>query len=211
MRMSPRPRCAPKMMKRVKLLFLTASILAIVVGSAKIAGNIFDLRDSTTKSAEAPDSDTKTTETTVPSTAPKSTAGIAAKPLEVPNVPAVGPLASPSRSPAVATMPPNQPTQAMPSLFAPPMLGLSNDITGSVSGPAGTIQAPRPAALSTQPSQQSADRLPVAIGGSKLRSAAVAGDGAAAYEVAVRFAEGRGVPVNMDEAAYWYERAPARA
>ena len=199
-----------KMMNRVKLLFLTASILAIVVGSAKIAGNIFDLRDSTTNSAEAPDSDTKTTETTVPSTAPESTASIAAKPLEVPNVPAVGPLASPSRSPAVATMPPNQPTQAMPSLFAPPMLGLSNDITGSVSGPAGTIQAPRPAALSTQLSQQSADRLPVAIGGSKLRSAAVAGDGAAAYEVAVRFAEGRGVPVNMDEAAYWYERAASK-
>ena len=35
----------------------------------------------------------------------------------------------------------------------------------------------------------------------------MAGDAAAAYEVAVRFAEGRGVPVNPEEAARWYERA----
>ena len=33
------------------------------------------------------------------------------------------------------------------------------------------------------------------------------GDSAAAYEVAVRYAEGRGVPVNLEEAARWFERA----
>jgi len=54
------------------------------------------------------------------------------------------------------------------------------------------------------------DRLPIAIGGPRLRSAAVAGDGAAAYEVAVRYAEGRGVPADMEEAARWYERAASK-
>jgi localization factor PodJL len=35
----------------------------------------------------------------------------------------------------------------------------------------------------------------------------LAGDPAAAYEVAMRFVEGRGVPANLEEAARWYERA----
>jgi localization factor PodJL len=55
-----------------------------------------------------------------------------------------------------------------------------------------------------------ADRLPIAIGSVKLRSAAVAGDAAAAYEIATRFAEGRGVPADPEEAARWYERAASK-
>ena len=51
------------------------------------------------------------------------------------------------------------------------------------------------------------DKLPVAIGGPALRAAALAGDPSAAYEVAVRFAEGRVVPPNNEEAARWFERA----
>ena len=196
------PSLRDKMLKRVKSLFLAASVIAIVVGSVQIVGNVFNLSGSTTKTAQAPDTDTETTEATVPSATPETTAGIAAKPLKLPDVPAVGPLASSPRSPEVATTPPNQPTEAMPSLFAPPMLGSPSDVTGPISRPAGTGQAPRPA--------PSADRLPDAIGGPKLRSSAIAGDSAAAYEVAVRFAEGRGVPVNMDEAARWYERAASK-
>ncbi len=98
----------------------------------------------------------------------------------------------------------------MPSLFNPPMLGSKGDITGSISRPAGNSQATRPAAASKQPGAPLGDRLPIAIGGPRLRSAAVAGDGAAAYEVAVRYAEGRGVPVDMEEAARWYERAASK-
>jgi localization factor PodJL len=51
------------------------------------------------------------------------------------------------------------------------------------------------------------DKLPVAIGGPALRAAALAGDASAAYEVAVRFADGRLVPANSEEAARWFERA----
>ncbi|MCL2714572.1 MAG: caspase family protein [Alphaproteobacteria bacterium] len=49
--------------------------------------------------------------------------------------------------------------------------------------------------------------LPDAIGGLKLRSAACAGDPAAAYEVGLRFAQGRGVSVNYPEAVWWFSRA----
>ncbi|MBV9531594.1 MAG: SEL1-like repeat protein [Bradyrhizobium sp.] len=51
------------------------------------------------------------------------------------------------------------------------------------------------------------EALPDGIGGQSLRAAALKGDPAAAYEVAVRFAEGRGVAPNLEEAAKWYERA----
>jgi localization factor PodJL len=52
-----------------------------------------------------------------------------------------------------------------------------------------------------------AERLPDGIGGPVLRAAALKGDPAAAYEVGVRFAEGKGVAPNLDEAAKWYDRA----
>ena len=51
------------------------------------------------------------------------------------------------------------------------------------------------------------ERLPEAIGGPALRAAALKGDPAAAYEIGVRFAEGKGVAANLDEAAKWYDRA----
>jgi localization factor PodJL len=51
------------------------------------------------------------------------------------------------------------------------------------------------------------ERLPDAIGGPALRAAALKGDAAAAYEVGMRFAEGKGVASNFGEAAKWYDRA----
>lgn len=46
-----------------------------------------------------------------------------------------------------------------------------------------------------------------AVGSDKLRAAAAAGDPAAAFEVATRYAEGRGVSADLATAADWYERA----
>ena len=51
------------------------------------------------------------------------------------------------------------------------------------------------------------ERLPDAIGGPVLRAAALKGDASAAYEIGVRYAEGKGVASNFDEAAKWYDRA----
>jgi localization factor PodJL len=52
-----------------------------------------------------------------------------------------------------------------------------------------------------------AEKLPATIGGPALRAAAMAGDAAAAFEVATRFAEGHGVPTSNEQAARWLERA----
>ena len=74
------------------------------------------------------------------------------------------------------------------------------DVTGAL----GQSLPHEPAAA---PASMPSDKLPVAIGGPALRAAALAGDPSAAYEVAVRFAEGRVVPPNNEEAARWFGRA----
>jgi hypothetical protein len=53
----------------------------------------------------------------------------------------------------------------------------------------------------------SAAELPEQIGGNGLRTAAAAGDPAAQFEIASRFAEGRGVAVDNAQAFYWLQRA----
>jgi localization factor PodJL len=76
----------------------------------------------------------------------------------------------------------------------------ASDITGSL--------PPRSAApASLPPTAAVSENLPATIGGPALRAAAMAGDPSAAYEVAMRFVEGRGVPQSDDEAARWMERA----
>jgi localization factor PodJL len=62
-------------------------------------------------------------------------------------------------------------------------------------------------AAGTPGSRASREHLPATIGGTRLRNAALAGDAGAAYEVASRFADGRGVPADLREAARWFARA----
>jgi localization factor PodJL len=98
----------------------------------------------------------------------------------------------------------NRPPEA-----APPGAGAPMDITGSLPSPPPAAAAPAPHAAPGSPA--AAERLPAAIGGSTLRLAAIAGDPLAAYEIGVRFSEGRGVPASNEEAARWFEIAAKRA
>jgi localization factor PodJL len=99
---------------------------------------------------------------------------------------AVAPLPAPAAAP-VAALPTSPP---------------ATDVTGAI---APRQAAAGPAAAPLAPA--SADQLPAGIGGRVLIAAATAGEPAAAYEVATRFAEGRGVPRSFAQAAVWYERA----
>jgi len=228
-----------KMMTRVKSLFLAASIVAIVIGSIQFAGNIFNFGffdsnntklsqdfDAVTPTSDEPGTadadaglaDSEAAANQTPALAPAtSNADITASLLAPPTLPAPAP-AKPAAVPAMpAIQPPlnmNQapqrslPVTAVPALNAPPpsapLPEAKADVTGSVArAPAGN----RPPQTATQPP---ADRLPAAIGGPRLRTAALGGDAAAAYEIAMRFSEGRGVPANLDEAAHWYELAASK-
>jgi localization factor PodJL len=206
------PSLSAKMTKRIKSLFIAASLVAIAVGSVQIASNFFEFgkTDTSIKTALLSDKDDGEPEPPAPmAAAPTANAPVtfAVNPLAAPKLPVIP--ATPSRN-SLAGLPldftPNAPS--MPSLLAPPALNPQpsasrNDVTGSIPR---TLPSRAPAA-NANANIQPADRLPSTIGGNKLRSAAVAGDAAAAYEVAVRFAEGRGVPVSLEDAAYWYERA----
>jgi localization factor PodJL len=86
---------------------------------------------------------------------------------------------------------------------APP--GAPLDITGSLPNAPAATRPQAPQAAAGAPAI--ADRLPAAIGGQTLRLAAVAGDPLAAYEIGVRFSEGRGVPASNEDAARWFEIA----
>ena len=202
-----------QLMKRVKSLFIAASIVAVVVGSIQIAGNFLDFGNSdapNVKTAKGPDAGTGPNDTAAPSDKAEAPATPAANPLELPKLPGIAPFAPPSGSNVFAITPPldlNPAPQGLPSLLNPPLPESKGDVTGSIARPAGNARPTRPPAPSSPPGAQTSDRLPITIGGPHLRIAATAGDAAAAYEVAVRFADGRGVPANVEEAARWFERA----
>src|SRR4029079_237982 len=84
------------------------------------------------------------------------------------------------------------------------------EVTGSI--PAGTsaaktgVSTPPVHPVATPQSGHASDNLLAGLG-PNLRAAALKGEAAAEFEVAVRLAEGRSVPQNMPAAAEWFERA----
>ncbi|HEY4140816.1 MAG TPA: hypothetical protein VGM57_05345 [Pseudolabrys sp.] len=196
------PSLRGKLIKRVKQMFVAASVAAVVVGSVQIAGNFFEFgKGDSARTASRADDDINTASTAKPATNVR----FAANPLE-PAKPA-----KPAETASADYMSP-----VMPSLLSPPAMTAQAaapsasiaDVTGSIPTP--NLARPPLTLPSTAPAAPMGDRLPAAIGGNKLRSAAVAGDAGAAYEVAVRFADGRGVPVSLEDAARWFERAASK-
>jgi localization factor PodJL len=194
-----RPSLRARLSKRVKSLFIAASIITIVVGGVQIAGNMLNFGG------------TKTDKTgKVELERPASVAG---EPLDLsPDQPAreaeaAPPLAAPNAPAQVATTPAfnlDPGAKDSSSLFNPPAL------TPPPAAPNGDITGSIPARAKGPQLAPTSDQLPLAIGGPNLRNAAVSGDPGAAYEVAARFAEGRGVPVNLPEAAQWFELAAGK-
>jgi localization factor PodJL len=142
-----------------------------------------------------------------------------------PNLPAIENSSTPA--PADSDARPDSQAPAMPSMTAPTPIGRqsynaspsdnsggtsvaipptgspisSNDITGTI--PVAPAPAGKLSAVQVPPTE----RLPDAIGGPVLRAAALKGDPTAAYEIGLRFADGKGVAANFDEATKWYDRA----
>lgn len=218
---SDQPSLRGKIMKRVKTLFIAASIIVVAVGGFQIAGNLLHFgnapKNEAPKSSQAETGTTETAETktsnsdtAVRDVTPKAASSRTARPT---GLSAVAPLAVPT---GTATMPPgiNATAQQVPLLLNPPALSTppapgakapaaKGEVTGSIPEAAAAPHAGR-SGEQTPPNQE---QLPLAIGGPRLRRAALSGDAAAAYEVAVRLAKGRGVPVNLEEAAHWFARA----
>jgi localization factor PodJL len=212
-----------KLIKRVKSLFIAASIVAVVVGSVQIVGNFYEfskLLNPKITTAKGPDTGNR--DATAPSAKPEAPTSLAAnspepleplEPLEPPKLPGVTPITSLTGGNIAAVTLPLDLKPAAPNslpLLNPPLLEPKSEVTGSIPRAPDRASASRQAAPPQPASPQTPDLLPTAIGGARLRNAAIGGDGAAAYEVAVRFAEGRGVPISLEDAARWFERAASK-
>jgi localization factor PodJL len=99
------------------------------------------------------------------------------------------------------------PLDGMAPVIPPfPTVPGSADATGST-GRAPTTVNVAPAAPTAAEPPPAPDKEPPAIPSPGLRNAALAGNPAAEYELAVRYAEGRGVPANVQDAVHWFELA----
>ncbi|UYO40534.1 SEL1-like repeat protein [Rhodopseudomonas palustris] len=180
---------------KIKSLLVGASVVVIVLSSFQMAMKLFD-------SGEAPPVASVTAPKSSP--APEKQRLPADERQSDPTEPAAPPSVAPVAPPPSMISP--TPVERQ-SLYTPPAAqqtepAASSDITGTI--PSQPSAAPEKFGTVAIPS---AERLPDTIGGATLRTLALKGDAAAAYEVATRYAEGKGVPVNYDEAAKWYQRA----
>jgi localization factor PodJL len=180
---------------KIRSLLVGASVVVIVLGTFKMAMTLLDTGTpppipGIEHPSEAPAS----------TLSPADSAARPAAPAPVQPAPSmtsptpIGKQSLNNAAPADATA-----SVAIPqaAASAPPTLISDSDITGAIpSGKkAGMTQVPQ------------GENLPELISGPKLRAAALKGDATAAYEIGVRYAEGKGVPQNLDEAAKWMDRA----
>ncbi|QIG95455.1 MULTISPECIES: tetratricopeptide repeat protein [unclassified Bradyrhizobium] len=198
---------------KIRSLLVGASVVVILLSTAKMAMNLLDTSSAPQMPAiehsepAAPPLPLQPPAENSAAPAPAAPSGLPVPSMTSPtplgrqsnNTPAPNTLDSAqvtipqAAAPAAAPVPSAAPAAAAPAG--------TNDITGTIptapplGGKLGTIQIP------------AGEKLPDAIGGPALRTAAIKGDAAAAYEVGIRFAEGKGVTANLDEAAKWYGRA----
>lgn len=179
---------------RVRALLVGASVFVIVLGTFKMASNLWHSGE-TGRSAPAMESHA------VP---PAPTPAPPAQTPDADDNDAPAPVQSAPQAPSMTSPTPidkqsmNAPATTLPGWAsspsitpaAPPAQPANADITGSIPSVSGAV-AP----------------LPESIGGPALRAAALKGDASAAYEIALRYADGRGVTANFEEAAKWYDRA----
>jgi len=204
---------ATNITSRIRSLLVGASVVVIVLGTFKMAMTLLDTGSAppmpqmeSTDPAPSALAPTDSAKPAMP--APAAPSMISPAPIgrqsnggSAPNLLDSAQIAIPQATiPQITpvTLPPQAALSVPPQTVISP--GNASDVTGAisaatVSGKLGKVQIP------------AGEKLPDGIGGPVLRAAALKGDPAAAYEVGVRFAEGKGVAANLDEAAKWYDRA----
>ncbi|OSI21914.1 tetratricopeptide repeat protein [Bradyrhizobium canariense] len=183
---------------KIRSLLVGASVVVIVLGTFKMAMNLLD----GSSSSPAPQAMENTSSEPAPRALPSIENKPAAPEQVTPSMTSPTPIGKQSQNnaaPGSVTSPSGTATVEIPQTAAPTPPAASSDVTGALSG---TSRA-KLAMIQVPPSE----KLPDGIGGPGLRTAAMKGDATAAYEIGVRFAEGKGVAANYDEAAKWYDRA----
>jgi localization factor PodJL len=191
---------------KIRSLLVGASVVVIVLGTFKMAMTLLDtgsvlqlpMMEQPSEPAPAAQAPVPAETNARPAMAPAQT------PTPAPMMISPTPVekqsnnsAAPNTLDSARIAPPQAPV--LPQTAAPQ--AAATDITGAIATAPPT--GGKLAMIAVPPTE----RLPDAIGGPVLRAAALKGDPTAAYEIGVRFAEGKGVAPNLDEAAKWYDRA----
>jgi localization factor PodJL len=212
-----------KLSQNVRKLIVAGSVVLILVGCIRIATKLF-LDGGNSGAASQTQSEPAAPPVQPPQEAvpskPKQPSSLAAPALPssatAPALPVPTPV-PPSAAPAKTTTPGRQSMRHADEQTAEAAVTpLGGGKPGAVALPSwavpdvtGTLPSPQvvPAITAGEAEPVVDDKLPVTIGNAALRKAAAAGDPAAAYEIATRFAEGRGVLQNNEEAAHWLQHA----
>lgn len=186
---------------KIRSLLVGASVVVIVLGSFKMAMTLLD------SGSPAPVAENIHSAPPLQLNTPEP-AEIQSKPAApTPSMTSPTPIGKQSliAPPPAAVEPAPQPVpQAAPVPYVSP------DVTGSIAAPQASAAGPvlpSSGQKITTASIPAGERLPETIGSIALRNAALKGDASAAFEIGVRYAEGKGVAQNYDEAAKWYDRA----
>ena len=177
---------------KIRSLLVGASVVVIVLGTFKMAMTLLDGGSAPQLPPMENSSEPPPAEDSAKPVVPEPATPSMTSPTPIGKQSLNG--SAPSASDATASVAIPQPT-ALPIS--------ASDITGSIPAMQAALAGGKLSMVQVPPTE----RLPDAIGGPVLRAAALKGDPAAAYEIGVRFAEGKGVAPNFDEAAKWYDRA----
>lgn len=195
---------------KIRALLVGASVVVIVLGTVKMGMNLLSGHDSSNSSLPAESSVTPPAPPPAPEDGPRSDVSPAITPsmtsptLLTRQSPMSGPqIISVPQMPAIPAAAPAEP------VAIPAAASVMPDVTGSIAKPAERVSVTIPPGAKAAKIKLTpvADKLPETIGSAALRNAANRGEPGAAFEIGVRYAEGRGVAPDYATAAKWYERA----
>lgn len=192
---SEQPQRSGKLSRRIRSLLVGTGIVVVALGGFKIATMMIDEGGEIELTAPISLEDLES--------APEPATQLAAPVLPRPAAPSLTspePLDRQARAPAAVAEPAPAPAPTPDARIA----DADADATSAIPAPS------PPRTVGTAPSLvniPASETLPDGIGGPKLRAAALKGDPAAAYQVALRYAEGKGVATSLEAAFKWYRYA----
>jgi localization factor PodJL len=179
---------------KIRSLLVGASVVVIVLGTFKMAMSLLDTSVPSAMPAVESPADAPSAAPAGGSASPATTAPM------MPSLTSPTPIGRQSFNNATGD---SIASVAIPQNSASPLTPAPGDVTGAIPLAPASSGTGKLAMIQVPPTE----KVPEAIGGPVLRSAVLKGDPTAAYEVGVRFAEGKGIAPNYDEAAKWFDRA----
>lgn len=192
-----------RLRKHAKSILVGASVLILLAAGIHMAVNFLGFGESAPE-APKPQSQLSAPEK-LSQLAPAANSNVTGSVGQLPQPPDPFGIAGnrPESPPQIAAPRTIQVPDRVASVAAPAAAQPAPEATGSI--PHKLV--PPPSGLFTAAASMRPIALPPGIGGRNLIAAADGGDATAAYEVAVRYSDGRGVSQNLHEAAAWFERA----